>query len=352
MSATAPARDDSQVVVIVGASSGIGRATAHAFAEAGARLVLAARSEESLVEVRAECALLGAESLVVPVDIARDDDVTDLVDRAVARFGRIDVWVGAASVFAYGTFEQTPAAVFRQVLEVNLFGQARGARAVLPQLRRQGSGTIIFVGSLFSRVAAPYVSAYVTSKHAILGLAESIRLEEQLTGISVCTVLPATVDTPIYQHSANFTGRPAGALPPAAKPERVARAIVRLAHRAHPRPRTLVGLIQSAVIPLTRIAPRLTGRLTLWAMDHIALRRGQAPDTAGTTFEPAPSTNSISGGWRGRSPMAMAGAVEVPEGAPVDGVAYSSDEDGPTEATAIGTPGTSSRSVSASSPSP
>jgi NAD(P)-dependent dehydrogenase (short-subunit alcohol dehydrogenase family) len=282
--------------VITGASSGIGRATAHAFARQGARVVLAARSTTSLEEVRAECEELGGEALVVPTDVTSDEDVANLVASTIRSFGRIDVWVGAAAVFAYGRFDQVPDAVFRELLEINLFGQARGVRAVLPHMQRQGSGTIVLIGSVYSRLASAYVSAYITSKHAVLGLADSIRQEVRDDGIEVCAVLPATADTPIYQHAANYLGRRAHPLPPVIAPERVARVIVRLADR--PRASVIVGRIQRFGIPAHRIAPRLAGWLTTRVMNRVAVQPEPAPETDGTVFEPRPESNAVSGGWR------------------------------------------------------
>ena len=132
----------SRVVVITGASSGIGRAAAHAFAREGAQLVLAARSETSLDEVVAECAGLGATAIAVPTDVSVEEQVGRLVDAAVERFGRVDVWVGAASVYIYGSVEQTPARAFERILAVNVLGQIHGVRAVLPQLK---SGSVIIL---------------------------------------------------------------------------------------------------------------------------------------------------------------------------------------------------------------
>jgi short-subunit dehydrogenase len=260
--------------------------------------VLAARSIQSLDAVVAECAALGAEAVAVPADVRSDEQLATVVAVAVARFERIDVWVGAASVFAYGTFEQLPAEIFHELIEVNLFGQARGARAVLPRLRAQGGGTIIFLGSVYSRTATPYVSAYITSKHALLGMAESLRQEVEPDGIDVCTILPVTVDTPIYQHAANHLGHRVKPLPPLIAPERVARAIVRTAD--HPRPWRYVGWLQRFAIPVHRWAPRLAGRLSLWILDRVSLQPEPAPPTAGTLYEPQPESNAVDGGWRKR----------------------------------------------------
>ncbi len=284
--------------MITGASSGIGRATAHAFARTGARIALAARSVSSLDEVRAECEARGGEAIVVPTDVTSDEQVAALVAGVIERFGRIDVWVGAASVFTYGRFEDVPADVFRELLEVNLFGQARGVRAVLPHMRRQRGGTIVLIGSVYSRLATAYVSAYITSKHALLGLSDSIRQEVLEDGIEVCAVLPATADTPIYQHSANFLGRRVRPLPPIIAPERVAKVIVRLADR--PRASVIVGQTQRFGIPIHRIAPRLAGRLTTRVMKAVAIQPEPAPESTGNIRAPQPQLNAVSGGWRRR----------------------------------------------------
>jgi len=283
------------VVVITGASSGIGRATAHEFARDGARLVLAARSASSLEEVAAECAELGGEAHPHVTDVSDAGQVQELVDAAVARFVRVDVWVGAASVYCYGGFEEVPAEVFRRLMEVNVFGQLNGVRAVLPQLRRQGGGRLILVGSVYSRVSTPYVSAYITSKHAIAGFAESLRQEVRADGIDVSLVLPSTADTPIYQHAANFTGHATRPLPPRIAPQRVARTIVRLARSA--RPAVVVGQSQRVSIPFQRWAPRIYGRVAYWAMRRISILPEPAPPTEGTLFAPDPGSNAVTGGW-------------------------------------------------------
>ncbi|MEO5920795.1 MAG: SDR family NAD(P)-dependent oxidoreductase [Pseudolysinimonas sp.] len=285
-----------RVVVILGASSGIGRATALEFAAAGTRLVLAARSLSSLRDVAAECEQKGAETLVVVTDVTPEAQLASLVDATVERFGRIDVWVGVAGVFGWGTVDTMPAQAFDRIIEVNLLGQVRGVRAVLPQLTEQRSGTIVLLGSVYSRVASPYLSAYIASKHALLGFADVLRPEIRPAGIHVCLVMPATIDTPIYQHTANFTGHKMRPLPPIAAAERVARAIVRLASR--PRARVIVGRTQAMTIPLQRIARPLVDRLQRAAIQRISMRDQPADPTLGTLFKPDPASNAISGGWK------------------------------------------------------
>ncbi|MBG6185048.1 short-subunit dehydrogenase [Arthrobacter sp. CAN_A214] len=285
------------VVVITGASSGIGRATAHAFAKGGARLVLAARSPETLQEVAAECAAHGAQVITVPTDISEESQVETLMRSAVEAFGRIDVCVANASVYSYGTFEATPPDVFRQIIGTNLLGPIHTARAVLPYFRSQRRGTLIIIGSVYSKITSPYVSPYVTSKFGLLGFTEVLRQElRKAKNIHICLVLPATIDTPIYQHAANYTGKPVHPLPPVVSPHRVAKVILRNSKR--PRPVTVVGQIQRTIIPIHSLLPRLYDQCINPVMNLIALQKGPTAPSSGTVFTPDPSSNQITGNWR------------------------------------------------------
>ncbi|WP_258803577.1 SDR family NAD(P)-dependent oxidoreductase [Pseudarthrobacter sp. NS4] len=285
------------VVVITGASSGIGRATAHAFAKDGARLILAARSTETLQEVAAECAEHGAQVITVPTDVSQESEVENLMRAAVEAFGHIDVCVANASVYSYGTFETTPPQVFRRIIETNLFGPVHTARAVLPYFRAQGQGTLIMIGSVYSKITSPYVSPYVTSKFGLLGFTEVLRQELRTAkDIHICMVLPATIDTPIYQHAANYTGHLVHPLPPVVSPHRVAKAILRIAKR--PRPVSVVGQIQGTLIPIHSLFPRLYDRCINPVMNVLALRQGVIAPSNGTVFTPDPLSNQTTGNWR------------------------------------------------------
>jgi short-subunit dehydrogenase len=286
------------VVVITGASSGIGRATAREYARRRARLVLASRSGPALEPVAAECRTLGAEVRIIPTDVSQEQDVLALAAGAVAEFGRIDVWVGNAGVFSYGAFERTPAGVFRQVVETNLMGQVHGARAVLPHFRRQGSGALVLVGSLYSRVSSPEISPYVTSKFGLLGFAESLRQELRGSGIRLRLILPATIDTPIYQHAANVTGRHVHPLPPASSPRRVARAIARAPHRR--RFTTYVGVAQRSALLLHGLPASVYDPVVSFLMHRVELRGGPAEPTAGVVLRPPGGASPATGGWRSR----------------------------------------------------
>ncbi|HRN28594.1 MAG TPA: SDR family NAD(P)-dependent oxidoreductase [Terrimesophilobacter sp.] len=284
------------VVVITGASSGIGRATAHEFAKRGAQLVLAARGAAALEDTAVECERLGARAIVVTADVSESGAADEIVDAALAEFGTIDVWVGAASVYAYGTFERTPPDVFHHIIETNLFGQVEAARAVLPVFRRQGAGTFIPIASVYGKTTAPNVSAYVASKWATIGFALSLSHELHGSGIAVCTVLPSTIDTPIHSHAANFTGENVNPIPPLVDPGRVARAIVRLTRR--PRPVTVIGQSQRIFIPLQYLSARCYSFVIRSSWRLFALRGGTVTPHPGTVFDSDPQSNAVTGGWR------------------------------------------------------
>ncbi len=301
------------VVVVTGASSGIGRATAVAFAANGAAVVLAARRAEALDEVTRECAAAGGSALAVPTDVTSADDVQELARRALARFGRIDVWVNCAAVTAFAPFQEIPLADFRRILDVNIMGYVHGARAALPHLRDQGKGVLVNVSSIVSAVPQPYTHAYSMSKAAVRVLSASLRQELRLDGakqVKVCTVLPATIDTPFFEHTANYTGRKAKAMPPVYSAERVAKTIVNLVRV--PRREVIVGPMGRNLVMQAKLAPGLTERLMAIQVDKAHLYRTRpAPATDGNLFEPAPGTGSVSGGWHGKRRTAVRRALSA-----------------------------------------
>ncbi|MDQ0733559.1 SDR family NAD(P)-dependent oxidoreductase [Arthrobacter agilis] len=288
---------ESATVVITGASSGIGRATARLYADDGARLVLAGRDAGTLEAVAAECRDRGARVVAVPTDVSSEADVDRLAETAVEHFGGIDVWVGNASLYSFGTFEQTPSEVFDRLVEVNLLGQVYGARAALRVFRRQGRGVLVSVASVYSRITSPLVSPYVTSKFGLLGFLEVLRMElRDAPDIHVCAVLPATIDTPIHQHAANYTGRPVRPLPPVADPVRVARAIVRVSRR--PRRLTQVGRVQSLFVYARALAPAVYEPVVARVYVALALKGGSMPEASGNVFRADREATGVTGGWR------------------------------------------------------
>jgi short-subunit dehydrogenase len=293
------------VVVITGASSGIGRAAALRFAAKGARLVLAARGAESLADVAGQCRKRGAQAIAVPTDVTDVGGMEDLASRAVQEFGRLDVWVNNAAVGSFGLLTEIPPKDFQRVLDINISGYVNGARAALPLLRTQGSGVLINVASIVAEIALPYSAAYSMSKAAVRALSVSLRSElarEGVSGVEVCTVLPATIDTPFYQNAANYTGRRPKAMPPVYTAERVAKAVVRLAE--HPRREAVAGGLAGRLLVLQhKLAPGAVEAATARQVDHRQLsRRQSAPVTSGNLHQPSQAVRktSVGGGWHGR----------------------------------------------------
>ena len=301
------------VVVVTGASSGIGRATALACAAHGAAVVLAARREEALGEVAGECEAAGGSALAVPIDVADADAVEELARRAVERFGRIDAWVNCAALTAFAPFQEIPLEDFRRILDVNIMGYVHGARAALPYLRDQGKGVLIDVSSVVSAVPQPYTHAYSMTKAAIRVLGASLRQELWLDGargVKVCTVLPATIDTPLFDHAANYTGRKAKALPPVYSVERVARTIVNLIRV--PRREVIVGPMARSLVMQMKVAPGMTERQMALMVDKAHLDRATpAPASDGNLHKPAPGAGSVDGGWHGKRRTAMRRAASA-----------------------------------------
>ena len=296
-------RLSNSVVVVTGASSGIGRATALAFARRGAAVVLAARREDPLLDLVDECRTAGAKAIAIPTDMSDWDAVQLLAGLAVDTFGRIDTWINNHGVTMFGAFEDCPLDDFRRVIEVDFFGTVHGCRAVLPIFRRQRSGVIINMGSMVSVMSEPYVSAYVAAKHAVRGLGMSLRQELALKGaknIHVCTVMPATIDTPFFQHAANYLGRAAKAMPPVYTPERVAETCVSLASR--PRREVFVGQAARQMWMQFLMAPGVTERQMATMTDRFHVYQDKhTPHTSGNLYDPMPEGTGVTGGWGGRA---------------------------------------------------
>jgi short-subunit dehydrogenase len=236
-----------RVLLVSGASSGIGRAVAERAARRGDSLVLVARERSALQDVADHCRALGAGDVVVePADVGDDAAVARVVRAAVARHGRLDAVVHSAGVVAYGRVEDVPAEVFDGVLRTNVSGTANVARHVMPVLRSQGHGHLVLIGSVLGDVAAPLMTPYVVSKWAVRALGRQLHLENRdLKDVHVSVVSPGGVDTPIYERAGNYVGLQGRPPPPVTTPERVATAVLRVLDR--PRPRQQVGLANGAM---------------------------------------------------------------------------------------------------------
>jgi len=296
----------SRVVVLTGASSGIGKAAALAFAARGDRLVLAARGASDLAAVAAEC---GGSPLVVPTDVTQAHEVDALAKAAVGEFGRIDVWADTAAVMAYGRFEDVPAEVFDRVITTDLLGPANVARTALRQFRAQERGTLILCSSLLGHITAPYMSGYVTAKWGLRGLIRTLRQETRdAPDIYVCTVTPGSVDTPIYTSAANYAGFVGRPPPPVDSPQRMAAAMVKLAGK--PRAEVSVGaanrLIEFGFNALPPVYDALVGPL----MRRGGLSREAVSPRTGNVFENQRRVEGGPGRW-GRASIGAAAGVSV-----------------------------------------
>ncbi|WP_225783715.1 SDR family oxidoreductase [Xenophilus sp. Marseille-Q4582] len=287
-----------KTIVLTGASSGIGRATALAMAAEGARLVLAARSAQALDALVLQCGARGGQALAVPTDVTDPQGVKALAHQALEAFGPVDVWISNVGVGAVGGFEETPLDAHRRVIEANLLGHLHGAHAILGAMRRRGRGTLIHMISVGGWIPTPYAAAYTASKFGLRGFSEALRGElTDAPGVHVCEVYPTFVDSPGMRHGANYSGRQVSPPAPLIEPQRVARVLVELSASPRPRAKTYMGAPALPGIFAHALAPdavaRVMGLLTRRAL---AAAKPAVPD-AGNLFEGS-RTHAVEGGFR------------------------------------------------------
>src|SRR5579871_1094272 len=245
-----------QVIVITGASSGIGLVTARKAARNGARMVLAARSGEELQRLADELTIKGCEALVVVADVGKQEDVKRIADEAIRRFGRFDTWINNAGVSIFGHLMEVPIEDARRLFETNFWGVVYGSLIAVEHLRPRG-GALINLGSVVSDRAFPLQGMYSASKAAVKGFTDALRveLEAEHAPISVTLIKPTSIATPFPYHAANYLSVEPTLPPPVYAPETVADAI--LAAAVHPEREVAVGGASKAMSMGAAIAPRL-----------------------------------------------------------------------------------------------
>ncbi len=252
---------NAQVMVITGASSGIGLVTAREAAKRGAKVLLVARGEDALREAVEGIVAAGGEADHAVADVGEIAEVRAAADKAVARWGRIDTWVNDAGVVIYGKLADTPLDEHERLFRTNYFGVVNGALVALEHLRGRG-GAIVTVGSIVSDLAVPGQGAYSASKHAVRGFVEALRRELIAEGapVSVTLIKPSGIDTPITRHAANHFEAETALPPPVYDPALVAEAILHAAE--HPRRDMTVGGGGRAQVLFAEHFPGIVDRLS------------------------------------------------------------------------------------------
>ena len=304
-----------QAVVVLGASSGIGRATALEFARQGTRrIVVASRGADALATLADELTQLGAEAVAVPTDTTDEAAVAALVAAAEERFGRVDTWVSTPAVSVYGSVKDVTVEEFRRVLEVNVLGHVIAAKAAVPALERAGAGVYIGVASVESYRSFPLHAPYSASKFALRAFQDALRMElaDQHSPVEVVSILPASIGTPFFEHSRSKTGSMPKPPPPVYAPELVAEAIVRAA--VHPRREIPVGDAAVGFIAGQRLNPVLTE--AVFSVVGPRAQQSDRPDDGTDILDtPTPGPGAVHGAHAdqlvGRSPLSRL-AASVP----------------------------------------
>ncbi|MDB5801063.1 MAG: short-chain dehydrogenase [Rhodocyclales bacterium] len=253
---------DEQVVVITGASSGIGLATAIQAASHGAKLVLAARSEDVLADIVDELVAAGAEAIYVAADVAERDQVERIAEAAISRFGRIDTWVNDAGVSIYGRLEEVDEEDSRRLFDTNFWGIVNGSLAALPHLRANG-GALINLGSEVSDAVVPLQGMYSASKHAVKGFTDALRVEVaeiDKAPVSITLIQPTAVNTPYPQHAKNYMDHEPKLPTPMIDPQRVAEAILHAA--TDPERSIKVGALSKLNTTMEKLFPALAEKMS------------------------------------------------------------------------------------------
>jgi short-subunit dehydrogenase len=296
-----------QIVIVTGASQGIGRETALLLARRGASVVAAARNEEALGTLAAEIGRSGGQVETVVADVADYSDVEAIADRSIERFGRIDTWINNAAVSVYARLDDLQPDELDRVVRVNLLGQMYGSKVAAARMASRGRGTIINVGSALSERAVPLQSAYVATKHGVAGFTEALRLElaESTPEIHVVLILPSSINTPLFNFARSKIGVMPMPVPPVYEPRVVAEAIGHAAE--HGGRDIVVGGWGKLLILGQRLSPTLMDR---YMVQGRRLEKQQATDRPDdrrdNLFEPSTGPGSTRGEFgAGAKPLSI-----------------------------------------------
>jgi NADP-dependent 3-hydroxy acid dehydrogenase YdfG len=265
-----------QVMVITGASSGIGLCTAKMAAQQGAKVVLAARSEQTLKQIEQEIAGVGGQAISCACDVGDRSQVERVAQVAMEAFGRIDTWVNDAGVAIYGRLDEVSDEDSKRLFDTNFWGVVYGSIVALPHLKRQG-GALINVGSEVSDAAFPMLGMYVASKHAVKGFTDALRIEIERIDrapVSITLIQPTAVDTPFDEHGRNYMDKAANLPTPMIEPEKVAEAILSAATK--PTPNIKVGTMSKVNAFIAKNLPSVGERMASKQVPN--LQRQEAAD--------------------------------------------------------------------------
>lgn len=288
-----------QVIVVTGASSGIGLATAREAARQGARVVLAARDETALERIVAGIRAEGGDAVYCVADVGSHEDMHAVADVALRAFGGFDTWVNNAGVSIYGRIEEVPLEDARRLFDTNYWGTVNGCHAALPHLRTHG-GALVNIGSVVSERAVPLQGHYSASKHAVKGFTDALRMELEHDGapVSVSLVKPASIDTPFTEHARNLMPHEPELPPPVYRPETVADAILYCA--SHPKRNVTVGGGGGMNAVLGVVAPRFTDRMMEGSLFQAQQRdEPRRPNRRDSLYQPPLENGRVRGSYDG-----------------------------------------------------
>lgn len=288
-----------QVVVLLGASSGIGRDAALQFAKRGAKVVVSARSKEGLASLVEEIYQQGGEAIAVPCDASDYNQVKELADKAADRFGRIDTWVHLAAISVFATFDRITPEEFKRVVDVTMMGQVYGAMVALPYLRQAGGGSFISITSEEARRSLPYQSAYSAAKHGVMGMLDAMRIELKHQGypINVVNIMPGVINTPFYDKNKTKLGVKPTGVPPYYNASLVTDAILYAAE--HPVRDYVVTDAGKILDVAQRISPALVdaGLLAI-AFPFQRTDEAKSEDAPNNLYEPIQGYDRIDGDFK------------------------------------------------------